>query len=101
MDIEKALIEYWRDNSLTDIGATVVVACSGGPDSLALLDILDHQKEALHIRLVAAHYEHGIRGKTSRADADFVRQYCDERKIPFFMEFGDIPSVIKATGESL
>ena len=47
MTLEKRLTEYWQSNSLTESGSTVIVACSGGPDSLALLDILWSLKEKL------------------------------------------------------
>ena len=101
MDFERALIEYWQGNSLTQGEATVIVACSGGPDSLALLDVLNRLEDVLSIRVIAAHYEHGIRGEASKADADFVRKYCRANEIPFFMESGKIPVVTKITGESM
>lgn len=101
MDMEKRLIEYWRKNSLTKPGDTVIVACSGGPDSLALLDLLWQLQEELSVHVVAAHYEHGIRGAASKADADFVRTYCEGKSIPFCMEAGDIPAISQNTGESL
>ena len=101
MELEKALIEYWREHELTSAGDTVVVACSGGPDSLALLNLLWRLQEELSVRVVAAHYEHGIRGAESKADADFVRAYCENKSIPFLMEAGDIPAISQGTGESL
>ncbi len=66
----------------------VVVACSGGADSLALL-------LALHalcgragaaipaVRLHVAHLDHGLRGAASAADAAFVAEWCAAAGIPF------------------
>ncbi|TMC29614.1 MAG: tRNA(Ile)-lysidine synthetase, partial [Chloroflexi bacterium] len=52
-------------------GERVVVAVSGGPDSLALLSILREILPALPLHLTVAHFDHGWR-PDSRADRDFV-----------------------------
>ncbi len=52
----------------------VVVGCSGGPDSTALLVALAAVARDLGVRLVAAHLDHGLRGEAARADRDFVLQ---------------------------
>ena len=101
MTLEKRLTEYWQSNSLTEPGSTVIVACSGGPDSLALLDILWSLKEKLAIMVVAAHFEHGIRGQASKDDESFVKNYCLEREISFYSESANIPELSRARGESL
>ena len=101
MTLEKRLTEYWQSNSLTEPGNTVIVACSGGPDSLALLDVLWSLKERLAIKVVAAHYEHGIRGKASKDDESFVKNYCLEREIPFYSASANIPELSRIRGESL
>ena len=79
MNLEKRLIEYWRKNHLSQTGAQVIVACSGGPDSLALLDMVHRLQATLRINVMAAHFEHGIRGEASQADAEFVQEYCVQR----------------------
>ena len=101
MNLEKRLIEYWRKNHLSQTGAQVIVACSGGPDSLALLDMVHRLQATLRINVMAAHFEHGIRGEASKADAEFVQEYCVQRRIPFVMESADIPAICHTTGESL
>ena len=101
MNLEKRLIEYWRKNHLSQTGAQVIVACSGGPDSLALLDMVHRLQATLRINVMAAHFEHGIRGDASKADAEFVQEYCVQRGIPFVMESADIPAICHTTGESL
>jgi tRNA(Ile)-lysidine synthase len=56
--------------------STVIAAVSGGADSVSLLlglhDLSDREK--LTIKLIVAHFDHGLRGKHSRADAEFVRE---------------------------
>ncbi len=58
-------------------GARLVVAVSGGQDSLALLDALCSLRGPLRLELVCAHFDHGLRGAESAADARFVRQHCE------------------------
>ncbi|ORU00451.1 tRNA(Ile)-lysidine synthetase [Anaerovibrio sp. JC8] len=101
MAIEKSLTEYWQSHFVTEPGQTVIVACSGGPDSLALLDLLWGLRDKLAIKVVAAHYEHGIRGQASMDDEAFVRDYCQNKGIPFYAESGNIPQLSRESGESL
>ena len=69
----------------------VLAACSGGTDSLVLLDILSDLHAAGGPQIICAHYEHGIRGAASRADADAVAAYCTARDISCVIEAGDVP----------
>ena len=72
-------------------GDAVLVACSGGPDSLALLDSLLSVREDEHILIVAAHFEHGIRGESSREDAEFVKSFCLSREVECHVGHEDVP----------
>ncbi len=54
----------------------LVVAVSGGPDSLAMLHALARTRRATSLRLHAAHLDHGLRGEESREDAEFVSKAC-------------------------
>ena len=71
-------------------GATVLAAVSGGPDSLALVHSLAQLRDALGIRLCAAHLDHGLRPVESAADAEFVRQAMDELRVPLLHEKADV-----------
>jgi tRNA(Ile)-lysidine synthetase-like protein len=55
----------------------VLVACSGGGDSVALLVLLWTLRKSLGLDLCVAHADHGLRPE-SPEDADFVRQLCRE-----------------------
>ena len=69
--------------SLFSPGDTLLVAVSGGPDSLSLLHVLHTQRDALGLAsLAAAHLDHGLRGKESAAEAVWVADWCAERSIP-------------------
>ena len=57
-------------------GGLLVVAVSGGPDSLALLHALARSRPVTSLEIHAAHLDHGLRGEESRADAAFVSRAC-------------------------
>lgn len=92
---------FCRENRILMPGAKILAACSGGADSVALLCILWRLRAKYNWQLMAAHYEHGIRGEQSQGDAAFVRDLCAKWQIPCFVESGDVPSFAKAQGCSL
>ena len=65
------------------VGQRVLVALSGGPDSVALLHLLGHPD--LGLELEAVHVHHGIRGEEADADAVFCEELCLELTIPFHL----------------
>ena len=66
-------------------GETLLIAVSGGADSVALLDVLQELGRTLHLVLACAHVHHGLRPEAA-ADADFVRQLCERVAVPFHLE---------------
>ena len=79
-------------------GATVVVGVSGGSDSMALLSILHSLKDEFGISLIAAHVNHGLRGKTADRDESFVSDFCSANGIVFHSLKADVASKAKAEG---
>lgn len=73
----------------------VLVAVSGGLDSMCLLHFL----RAQGYRVTAAHFDHGLRN-ASTEDAAFVRDWCAERNIPFICKRGDVRAAARANGWS-
>ncbi len=59
-------------------GSTILVGLSGGPDSVALLDLLNGLRATFDFKLAAAHLNHGLRGSESRRDEAFVRKLCSQ-----------------------
>jgi tRNA(Ile)-lysidine synthase len=66
-------VESWCDQR-------VLVAVSGGPDSMALLDALYHLAPEPS-RLLVGHFNHGLRGDQSDGDAEFVQTMAERLKI--------------------
>jgi tRNA(Ile)-lysidine synthase len=66
-------------------GEAVLVAVSGGPDSVALLDVLCTLREPLGLALTAVHVHHGLRPEAD-AEADGVRRLCERLGVPWRVE---------------
>ena len=62
-------------------GEKVIVGVSGGPDSTALLHILDTLRHKLGVQIQVAHINHQLR-KTSRRDERFVARLCQNLQLP-------------------
>ena len=74
------LITEWRRLELPFEDATIIVAVSGGADSVALLLGLAELQTAKKLpnRLVAAHFNHKLRGEESETDEQFVKILCEK-----------------------
>lgn len=86
------------DFSLLPAGSRVLCAVSGGADSMCLLHLLWSRREELGLEVLAAHYEHGLRGEESLRDAAFVEAWCREREIPLVLEHGDVAGCAASRG---
>jgi len=73
-------------------GEKVLVAVSGGVDSVVLFDILQHLQEEYSLSLAVAHLDHGLRGEESAEDARFVRRLAEGADIPIISERIDLRS---------
>ena len=71
-------------------GEKVLVAVSGGQDSVCLLYILNKLRDELNIRLHVAHLDHGLRGIEAEADAKYVQDLADRLGIPATVEKRDV-----------
>jgi tRNA(Ile)-lysidine synthase len=69
-------------------GDTLIVAVSGGADSVALLFGMYLLKKKLGINLEAVHFNHQLRGEESDKDEAFVRSLCDQYDIPLHVGTG-------------
>lgn len=77
-------------------GSSVLVAVSGGPDSVGLLAILTALRRKLAIDLVAAHVNHGLRGADSDADQKCAAAAAERAGVPFVS--ADLPATLRAGG---
>ena len=80
-------------HALFSHGQRVGIAVSGGADSVFLLHALRELAPTLGLHLSVVHIEHGIRGQSSRDDAEFVRSLAATLELPFHFQSVDIPSI--------
>lgn len=71
--------------NMLNYGDSVLVGCSGGADSMLLLNYFLSVKQKMGLKLIVAHVEHGIRGKESLDDAEFVKSFCLDNGIEFHL----------------
>jgi tRNA(Ile)-lysidine synthase len=90
-------IEEYR---MVSPGERVLVAVSGGVDSIVLLHLLHELREELGISLAVAHLDHRIRAESS-ADAEFVAREAGRLGLPLILEARDVPAYAKERGLSL
>lgn len=76
-------------------GARVVVALSGGADSMALLYSLYSLRDEYDIHLEACHINHGIRGEDAKRDECFVKAECEKLGVKLHIFSYDVPAVAK------
>lgn len=69
--------------SMFNRGDKVIVAVSGGPDSICLLHSLYRLREKLQITIYAAHLNHCLRGEAADMDENFVKEFCNKLDIKF------------------
>ena len=82
-------------------GDRVLVAVSGGPDSVALLHLLVRLAPELGLDLGLAHFDHGLRGEDSRADADFVADLARRLGLPCHQGRGQVRDAARRDKVSL
>ena len=71
-----------EDNFQLHNNDCIVVGCSTGPDSMALLDMLLRVRNKYNLKLIVAHVNHNIR-KESYDEAKFLEGYCLDNNLIF------------------
>lgn len=76
------VVKTIRSRGLFDRGQHLLVAVSGGPDSITLLSLLHRLKRSWRLALTVAHFNYGLRGDESDADQVFVEAMCRRLDLP-------------------
>lgn len=82
----KKIEQTINKNHLLNNGDIVVIALSGGADSCALLMSLISLAQSRHLKLVVAHFNHGLRDAESDEDEEFCRCLAEKLGLPFETE---------------
>jgi tRNA(Ile)-lysidine synthase len=91
------LFEY----SLIELGDHVLVALSGGPDSVVMFDLFCRVRQELQLEISAAHFNHGLRGTEADADEEFVKKLCQRANVECWSDRGDVQNFAKKKKLSL
>ncbi len=76
----KKEIDFLKKN--IENNSTVIVACSGGPDSMCLLNLVNSLKETMNLNVIVAHVDHNVR-KESKEEAKMVESYALNNNLTF------------------
>lgn len=94
--IKENVLDTIKKHNLIEDGDRVVVGVSGGPDSICLVNLLNEIKNEKEIdfELIVCHINHMIREEAGE-DEEFVKKYCEDRKIPFFVKYAKVEEIAK------
>ena len=100
MDLKLKIRDTIKENGLIKRGDRVLLALSGGPDSLCLLHVLNDLQSMLGFSLSALHVNHCIRGEAADADEAFLIEHCRALGVELFTERVDVPALAKESGKT-
>lgn len=95
------LLHSMEQNKLLLGFSSLLVAVSGGADSLALLHALIQARESLQVHLHVATLNHGLRGQAAVEDAEYVQELCETWGVPVTIGFRDVAALAQAEGISI
>ena len=81
----------FKEHQFSLIDTKILLAISGGKDSMVMLDFFLRHKTHFGIQEISvAHINHNLRGKESEEDLNFVRKYCNQHGVPNYLHTLDI-----------
>lgn len=92
---------FIHEETLITQGDHVLMALSGGSDSVCLLLLLNNLRRNMYFELSAMYIDHMIRGDESREDGLFAKTLCKRLGVTFYTEKRDVPKYAKENGLSL
>jgi len=92
--LEFKVLRFIQTHGLLSKGESVLVALSGGIDSVSLLHVLLQLRDTLDLRVCAAHLNHMLRTTADR-DENFVRELCEKLGVELYVERMDVARFCK------
>ncbi len=93
--IEQKVIKFVDHFKLLNNGEKVLIALSGGPDSVFSLFFFNKFSKRFGITLAAAHLNHMLRGKQADRDEEFCKRTCADIRVEFYPEKYDVAGFAK------
>jgi tRNA(Ile)-lysidine synthase len=81
-EFEQRAINFFREKKLFSEPGTILVACSGGADSIAMVHLLKRAAGIFSQKIVLAHINHNLREKESKNDEKFVIELAKKLETP-------------------
>ena len=100
-DLVRKTKDIIKREGLINEGDKVLVACSGGIDSVTLLFVLREISHDLPLDLGIAHVNHLLRGQESDRDEDFVKGLADRFSIPCYVKKANVQDEARKSGKSI
>jgi len=82
-DFQHRFERFIREQNLLRPGQSLLLAVSGGVDSMVMLSLFSELADSWHLALAVGHVNHGLRGAESDGDERFVREQSQSLRIPF------------------
>ena len=92
---EQKVIKFIDENQLLSRGDKVLVALSGGADSVFLLSFLQKFKRRFEIETAAFHLNHQLRGREAKQDEKFCEEFCSNNNIKLLSISKDVKAYAK------
>lgn len=99
--IKESIIKEFFDTNIIKKNDNLIIALSGGMDSMCLMDVFLKLQSELQFNLYALHVHHGIRGIEADRDQKFVTKYCRDTGIKLYLRKVDAVSFSKKNSLSL
>ncbi|HYQ98315.1 MAG TPA: tRNA lysidine(34) synthetase TilS, partial [Candidatus Nitrosocosmicus sp.] len=93
MDLARKFKQTIEKQRMLSPGQRILVAVSGGPDSVALLYLLHDLREEFELTIEVAHLQHGIRGEEAIEDARFVARLAEQLSLICHLKEIDLPQL--------
>lgn len=97
--IEKKILDSVTKHALIPSNQTIVVAVSGGPDSIALLHLIHSLLPDVYI--YAVYIDHNLRPGEAAIERKLVEDQCKKISVESHVRFVDVPRAVEITGESI
>ena len=98
---EQKILRFIDDRKLIDKNDKVLIALSGGPDSVFLFHFLIKYKKRFKIELGAVHMNHKLRGTEADNDEKLCKELCDKYSVPIFVARKDVKNLSRKKRMSL
>lgn len=99
--MRQKILQYIQKHGMIKKGDRILVAVSGGPDSISLLHILKSIQKEYQLELMVLHVNHLLRGWEAEEDQEYVKNLCKDWGIPCYIQRTDVKKISEKKGISI